>query len=112
MSEYTSDIRIYVVGGKIIGAVKRHVQNGFKSNYSLGGQVSLFEPDEYMRKCVDNILTLSDFAYIGIDFLYSEGKTPVFNEIEDVVGARMLSECGVNDYVKKYIEYLANTFII
>lgn len=112
MSEYTSDIRIYVVGGKIIGAVKRHIQNGFKSNYSLGGQVSLFEPDEYMCKCVDNILTLSDFAYIGIDFLYSEGKTPVFNEIEDVVGARMLSECGVNDYVKKYIEYLANTFII
>ncbi len=107
MSEYTSDIRIYVVGGRIIGAVKRHVQNDFKSNYSLGGQVSLFEADEYMRKCVDNILALSDFSYIGIDFLYSEGKTPVFNEIEDVVGARMLSECGVNDYAEKYIKYIS-----
>lgn len=108
MSEYMSDIRIYVIGGRIIGAVKRQVQKGFKSNYSLGGRISLFEPGGYIRKCVDNILTLSDFSYIGIDFLYSPGKPPVFNEIEDVVGARMLSGCGVNNYIGQYLKYITD----
>ncbi len=106
MSEYMSDIRVYIIDGKIIGAVKRSAGNGFKSNYSLGGRVCLFTPEGYMYEYIGKILTLCDFSYIGIDFLYSSEGRPVFNEIEDVVGARMLSECGVDDYVRKYMEYI------
>ncbi len=111
MTGYDSDIRIYLTGGEIEGAVKRTAKSGFKANYSLGGSISLFEPDDYMTDLVKRILELEDFSYIGIDFLYTDGKIPVFNEIEDVVGARMLSACGKNGYVKKYIEYISRNIL-
>lgn len=107
MAGYTSDIRVYLTGNEIIGAVKRTANGGFKSNYSLGGSIDLYEPDGCILDLVKKIITIDEFAYIGIDFLFAEGKMPVFNEIEDVVGAKMLSGCGVNGYVRKYIEYIS-----
>ena len=111
MSDYISDLRIYAVGNEIIGAVKRTAASGFKANYSLGGNISLYYPDDYITDIVKKIFTIDDFSYIGIDFLFAGGKIPVFNEIEDVVGAKMLSACGKNGYVEKYIEYISRNIL-
>ncbi len=42
---------------------------------------------------VEEICRLFDFGLAGIDFIVEEGGSLVFNEIEDVVGARMLYQC-------------------
>ena len=87
------DLRVYVLGDKIIGAVLRTAKEGFRSNFSLGGTVECYELSETELEIVNKIIGLFDFGLVGLDFIIGDDKELIFNEIEDVVGARMLYQC-------------------
>lgn len=100
------DLRVYVLGNEIIGAVLRTSDNGFKSNYSLGGNVKLYSLNDMQKDIIYKIINCYAFDYVGIDFLLDEDDNLIFNEIEDVVGARMLSATSDIDYCGLYIDYI------
>jgi RimK family alpha-L-glutamate ligase len=87
------DVRIYVIGNEVAGAVQRRAKDGFKSNFSLGGQVETYHLKEKEMDYVRQICRIFDFGMVGIDFIIDEKESFLFNEIEDVVGARMLYQC-------------------
>ncbi len=87
------DVRFYIIGDRIVGAIERRACSGFRSNYSLGGEVHTYVwSDDDICK-VDKICSLFSFGLVGIDFIVSDNGDLMFNEIEDVVGARMLYQC-------------------
>jgi gamma-F420-2:alpha-L-glutamate ligase len=55
---------------------------------------------------VNQILNLFDFGLVGIDFLIGDKGELIFNEIEDVVGARMLYQCTDINLVGLYLDYI------
>lgn len=86
------DVRVYVVGGNIIAAVKRRAHTGeFRANASLGGDIFRYvlkpQEEDYVRQIIGS---LDEIGMIGIDFMVDKDGGFIFNEIEDVVGARML----------------------
>lgn len=87
------DIRVYVIGNRIMGAVERIAKSGFKSNFSLGGEIFPYELKENERNMVNTICDIFSFGMVGIDFIIDEAGNFLFNEIEDVVGARMYYQC-------------------
>lgn len=87
------DVRVYVVGDEVIGAVERTSPDGFRSNYSLGGKVKSYSLGQNERDYVSQICRIFAFGMVGIDFILREDGSFIFNEIEDVVGARMLYQC-------------------
>lgn len=87
------DIRVYVIGREIIGAVERTSPDGFRANFSLGGRVASRTLERKERQMTEEICRLFDFGMVGIDFILDEKGNFLFNEIEDVVGARMLYQC-------------------
>lgn len=99
------DLRVYVLGKKIIAGIMRQSSTSFKSNYSLGGSAVLHELTPEERSLAEKIINLFDFGLVGIDFIYN-GDTPVFNEIEDVVGARMLYANMDIDLVSVYLSFI------
>jgi gamma-F420-2:alpha-L-glutamate ligase len=79
------------VFGKIVAAVKRTAPAGeFRSNYSLGGEISAYTLSDSEIETVNKVIELFDFSMAGIDFIIDKNGAFVFNEIEDVVGSRML----------------------
>ena len=100
------DLRVYVIGGKIIGAVLRTASKDFRSNYSLGGSVKFYHLKEEERKEVQKIMDCISLDYAGIDFLVTEDGSLLFNEIEDVVGARMLYACADIDAIALYVKHI------
>ena len=40
------DLRLYVLGKEVIGAVVRNSSNDFRSNYSLGGDIKAYKPSK------------------------------------------------------------------
>lgn len=100
------DLRVYVIGSKIIGCVLRTARAGFKSNYSLGGEVKPYELSSEEEKLIHRIIGLFDFGMAGIDFIIGDNKELIFNEIEDVVGARMLYQCMNINLVGLYLDYI------
>lgn len=100
------DLRIYVIGKKIIAAILRTGKNSFKSNFSLGGQVREYKLSQKETELVNIIINEFDFGLVGIDFLIDDNNNFLFNEIEDVVGARMLYQCTDINIVRLYLEYI------
>jgi ribosomal protein S6--L-glutamate ligase/gamma-F420-2:alpha-L-glutamate ligase len=104
-SDLGKDVRVYVIGNKIIQAMERTSTESFKSNYSLGGSARPYTLNAKEIKMVQQILNKLPLDYGGIDFIFHEGQA-VFNEIEDAVGARMVYENTNIDIVKLFIEYI------
>ena len=103
---YGQDLRVYVLGGRVVGSVMRS-SDGFRSNYSLGGRAESYDLSREESALVDGILRAVPFSpdFVGIDFLYSGGRL-IFNEMEDVVGTRMLYDAADIDAAAMYTEYI------
>lgn len=103
-SDLGKDKRVYIVGGEVVATILRE-SDDFRSNYSLGGRAIATELDEKEKEIVEKITKLINIDYAGIDLIYHNGE-PVFNEIEDPVGARMLYENTDIDIVEIFIKYI------
>ena len=104
----SQDLRVYVLGKEILGCVLRTAKDSFKSNFSLGGLVSAYQLTETENAVVHQIIDAYPFDLVGIDFLRQEDGSLVFNEIEDVVGARMLYQTSNLNLVESYLLYISN----
>ena len=102
-----SDVRLYVLGGQVIGAVKREGYGDFRSNFSLGGKASTYQPSMEMKEVAIQIADLLDADYIGVDFFLTKDGL-LLNEIEDPVGARMLYATSGVDAISIFIEHIKN----
>ena len=105
------DVRVYVIGDRIIAAVRRHATDGdFRANASLGGSISRYTLSEKETDYVNQIIRCFDFGMVVIDFIIDKNNNFIFNEIEDVVGARMLYKVYPEiDILDMYIQFITNT---
>lgn len=100
------DLRVFIVGKEIVGAVLRESGTDYRANYTLGGTASLYPLDAEEKAAVNKILDAFDFGMAGIDFLIGRQGELLFNEIEDVVGSRTLSACSDVNILKKYVSHI------
>lgn len=105
--ERSRDLRVYVIGKGIIAAVERSSEGDFRANYSRGAEVSLYALNEFQKEIVHRVIKEFEFGMAGIDFILDVDGRMILNEIEDVVGARMLYRCAPQiNIVSQYIRYL------
>ncbi|RFU65890.1 ATP-grasp domain-containing protein [Peribacillus glennii] len=103
---YGKDVRVFIVGRKIIAAVLRESETDFKANYTLGGSASLYELSAEQKSLVEKIINVVDFGMAGVDFVFSEEGSFLLNEIEDVVGSRTLSALTDINIVREYLLHI------
>lgn len=104
-SDCGKDLRVWLIGDKIIASILRQSKKDFRSNFCLGGSATAYNLSDEERRLVFKIASLIDYDYIGIDFVFNNGKV-VFNEIEDTVGARMVYSVTNIDILKEYCDYI------
>ena len=101
------DLRLYVLNKRVIGAVYRHSKNDFRSNFSLGGEVTAYKPEKEIVNVAIKVASLLNADYIGVDFIKANDKW-LINEIEDPVGARMLYKTSNIDVVELLVNYICS----
>lgn len=104
-SEPGIDMRVYVLGGKVLAAVKRTSKSDFRSNFSLGGDAELVSIPKDVLFTVKTVAKALEADFVGIDFIRHNGEW-VLNEIEDVVGTRMLYSLTDVDAAELYIQHV------
>ncbi|HZK35265.1 MAG TPA: ATP-grasp domain-containing protein [Bacillota bacterium] len=104
-SDIGRDLRVYVIGKRIIVAILRVSDTDFRSNFSLGGSAQVYTLSGNERQLIYKIIDMFDFGLVGIDFVFDKGEL-VFNEIEDVVGSRMLYAKTDINIVSEYLDYM------
>ena len=101
-----SDVRVFIVGGKIVGAMKREAPEGeFRSNIHLGGAGKAIKLTRAERQMSLGAAKAMNLDVAGVDLLQSErgplvmevNAFPMFAGIESVTG---------NDIAGKIIEYV------
>jgi gamma-F420-2:alpha-L-glutamate ligase len=110
-SEAGRDLRVYVLFGQILAGVMRTAKHGIVSNFKQGGSVALHAVSAEERSLAERVIKRFEDAgaplcFAGIDLIYHRGQ-PVVNEVEDVVGSRMLYQVGGPDCIALYIRGIA-----
>lgn len=108
LADYGVDVRVYILDNQVYQCVKRVSTTSFKSNYSLGGEVSLYDLTLPQQKQLQILLDKVHFDFVGIDFLMDRHGNFYFNEIEDVVGTRMLYQLSNQDIILDYIKKIVS----
>lgn len=103
------DLRVFVVGKEIVGAVLRENTNDFRANYKLGGTATWYSLHTEEVELINRIILHFNFDMVGIDFLFSRDGTLLFNEIEDAVGSRTLSAVSDVNILQKYVTHIRTT---
>jgi len=71
-TSYGRDIRVYILGGKVIGQTMRVSQEGFKSNVSLGGNFIPYAIDEELKEISEQSAKALELDFCGLDLLLLE----------------------------------------
>ncbi len=110
-SDIGKDLRVYVLGGKVIAGMMRTCADPqpqsteIRANFSLGGTAASHILTKEETALTERISAALPADLVGIDFIYHNGQ-PIFNEIEDVVGTRMLYAYTTINIVKEYLGYV------
>ncbi len=99
------DVRVFVVGGRVIGCMKRYSETGFKANFSRGGKVAPFMLTPEIEWLAVETAKLLNLEIAGIDLLFdSDGfkiceanSSPGFRGLEMVVGQNIAEQ--ILDYI-------------
>lgn len=108
ISDVVGDIRFYILNNKIIHSVIRSSNGGVVSNYCKGGNVKIYDYSVADEELVGKLISGLNIDYAGVDFLLTTNNELVFNEIEDVVGSRMLSFLGINNTTPLFLKHIKN----
>lgn len=102
------DLRILVLGGHCLGAMRRRAKAGnFVSNYSAGGQVEPFALNTELRKLALRISRCFHFDFCGIDLMEdAEGRWRVLevNRSPGFVGFMQATGIDVPAALMNYIQ--------
>jgi glutathione synthase/RimK-type ligase-like ATP-grasp enzyme len=93
------------MGDKILAPIRRESKCDFRSNFSLGGNVTIGIVDDEILNIISKLRHALGFDFVGIDFI-RHNKEWILNEIEDVVGTRMLYSITDIDAANEYIKYI------
>lgn len=103
-----SDIRCFVVGGKVIAAMKRQGKEGeFRSNLHQGGSASLIKITAAERATAINAAKVMGLNVCGVDLLRSN-HGPVVMEVNSSPGLQGIEGATGKDIASMIIEFIEN----
>lgn len=99
------DVRITVVGGKAVSAMKRKSQSDFRSNAALGGVCEKAELTENKRKIAERAARILGLDYAGVDVI-SDGKEDYICEVNSNAFFYKTEEVTGVNVAKLYAEHV------
>ena len=101
-----ADIRCFVVGGKVVAAMKRQANEGeFRSNLHRGGTASLVRLSPAERKTAINAAKTMGLNMSGVDILRSNNG-PVVMEVNSSPGLEGIEKATGKDVAGMIIEFI------
>lgn len=101
-----SDIRAFIVDGKVIGAMKRQGKEGeFRSNLHQGGTGSLIRLSKKEREAALTAAKAMNLPIAGVDMLQSD-RGPLILEVNSSPGLEGIEKTTKKDIAGAIIEYI------
>lgn len=105
-SSFGKDIRVNIIGDKVIGAMLRTSSSDFRANISQGGKgeiITLTKEQEELALKAHKALGL-DFS--GVDLLFGENDKPLLCEVNSNLNFLSFEKIWGESFSKKILEYI------
>ncbi len=101
-----ADIRVFIVGGKVVAAVKRQsLDDDFRSNLHQGGEAQTVKLTEEERKTAQKAARAMGLPICGVDMVRSE-RGPLVLEVNSSPGLNSVESVTGRNVAGKIIEYV------
>lgn len=101
------DLRIIVLGGSAIGAMKRSaVGEEFRSNFSLGGSVEVWNLSDSDRKIAEKVAKVCGLDYCGVDIMKDENENSYVLEVNRQCQYQGFEKATEINVAKKVVEMM------
>ena len=102
-----ADIRAFVVGGEVVGAMKRQGAEGdFRSNLHQGGSATLYRLGKREKKIALAAAKAMGLGMCGVDMIQSK-RGPLVMEVNSSPGLEGIEKSTNINIAKKIMEYIA-----
>ncbi len=101
-----ADIRAFVIGETVVGAIKRQGKEGeFRSNIHRGGTASVIELSDKEENAVIKAARVMGLGVAGVDLLQSE-RGPLILEVNSSPGLEGIETATKKDIAGAIIKYI------
>lgn len=99
------DVRVFIIGGKVVGCMRRVSATSFKSNVSKGADVSAFDLSPEGEWLATETAKLLGLDVAGIDLLFDENgfKVCEANSAPGFVGLEKIIGKVIAEYILDYV---------
>lgn len=105
-TKFGEDIRVILVGGKVIASMRRMNKNDFRSNVYQGAITEKIDlPKSYVKTC-EKVAKILNLDYCGIDLLEDGTDIPVVCEVNSNAFFEGIEKATGINVAKTYAEYI------
>ena len=100
------DVRVIVIGGKVVASMERVNENDFRSNIAVGGKGKKIELNGQFTALAEKCAKVINVDYCGVDILYGDNCEPVICEINSNAFYDGIEKVTGVNIAKAYAEYI------
>ena len=100
------DIRVNIVGGKIVNAIYRENKSDFRSNISNGGSAKVIKLNSKQEEIALKAFNALNLDFAGIDILFGENDNPIICEVNSnfhFYSTYKVTGVNLADYIRDYM---------
>ena len=103
------DVRVFVIGGRVLGAIERRVPEGdWRTNVSRGGSARAFELPAAWGQLAVRASEAVGAEYAGVDLLPARDGSVFVLEVNAIPGWRGLQDATGLDVAGAIVEHLSS----
>lgn len=99
------DIRIFIVGGKMVASMLRENENDFRANISNGGKMTYINPPQEYIDVALKAAKIIGLDYCGVDLLIGKDG-PILCEVNSNAHFKNIQICSGIDVAEHYVKYI------
>lgn len=108
-TSYGKDLRLQVVGDKVVASMLRKSKNDFRANITNGGTMEKYEPTKEEEKLAIAAAQAIGADFAGVDLLFGQGDKPIICEVNSNAHIRNLYNCTGINVANDMIRYIKIT---
>ncbi len=105
-SSFGRDIRVNIIGNKVIGAMLRESETDFRANISQGGKGTLIELNKEQEEIALKAHRALELDFSGVDLLFGENDKPYLCEVNSNLNFLSFEKIWGKGFGKKILEYI------
>ena len=105
-SSFGKDIRVNIIGDKVVGAMLRESKTDFRANISQGGIGTLIDLNKEQEELALKAHKALGLDFSGVDLLFGENNKPLLCEVNSNLNFLSFEKLWGNSFGKKILEYI------